>query len=471
ELEKLKRQKKEAHDAAESPRNETTHENQNAHTNRTNLLNTVSTPLSAASPSRAFNDGEPSYLDDPSTPHLEDIYASPSEGIFTDSSYDDKGVVTDFNNLETTVNVSPTPTTRIHTIHPKTQILGDPMLAIQTRSKVIKNFEAHALKVWILIDLPFGKKAIGTKWVYRNKKDERGVVVRNKERLVAQGHRQEEGIDYDEVFTPMARIQAVRIFLAFASYMGFIVSQMDVKSAFLYGTIDEEAYVTQPPGFEILSFLISVKTVSTPIETQKPLVKDEEAANVNVYLYIVDFLNTQDIQYALMVNPTIYVSCIKQFWATVSIKKVNDVVKLRSLINGKRVVVTEDIIRQALCLDDANGCKEDYVERIQLFNGVYCHLLATDRKFNFSKCIFDSMYTSPALTQKVFANMHRVGKGFFGVETPLFATMLVQPQPPTAEEEDEEEEVPNAPTSPSPTTAPSPLMLRNIIYTYNIKVI
>ncbi|GJV97774.1 putative ribonuclease H-like domain-containing protein [Tanacetum coccineum] len=77
-------------------------------------------------------------------------------------------------------------------------------------------------KVWILVDLPYGKKAIGTKWVYRNKKDERGVVVRNKARLVAQGHRQEEGIDYDE---------------------------MDVKSAFLYGKIDEEVYVSQPPGF------------------------------------------------------------------------------------------------------------------------------------------------------------------------------------------------------------------------------
>ncbi|GJX22700.1 putative ribonuclease H-like domain-containing protein [Tanacetum coccineum] len=94
-----------------------------------------------------------------------------------------------------------------------------------------------------------GKKAIGTKWVYRNKKDERGVVVRNKARLVAQGHRQEEGIDYDEVFAPVARIEAIRIFLAFASYMGFIVYQMDVKSAFLYGTIDEEVYVSQPPGF------------------------------------------------------------------------------------------------------------------------------------------------------------------------------------------------------------------------------
>ncbi|GJS94265.1 putative ribonuclease H-like domain-containing protein [Tanacetum coccineum] len=85
--------------------------------------------------------------------------------------------------------------------------------------------------------------------VYRNKKDERGVVVRNKARLVAQGHRQEEGINYDEVFAPVARIEAIRIFLAFASYMGFIVYQMDVKSAFLYRKIDKEVYVSQPPGF------------------------------------------------------------------------------------------------------------------------------------------------------------------------------------------------------------------------------
>ncbi|GJU38973.1 putative ribonuclease H-like domain-containing protein [Tanacetum coccineum] len=104
-------------------------------------------------------------------------------------------------------------------------------------------------QVWVLVDLPNGAKVIGTKWVYRNKKDERGVVVRNKARLVAQGHRQEEGIDYDEVFAPVARIEAIRLFLAFASFMGFIVYQMDVKSAFLYGTIDEEVYVSQPPGF------------------------------------------------------------------------------------------------------------------------------------------------------------------------------------------------------------------------------
>ncbi|GKC81210.1 putative ribonuclease H-like domain-containing protein [Tanacetum coccineum] len=92
--------------------------------------------------------------------------------------------------------------------------------------------------------------AIRTKWVFRNKKDERGIVVRNEARLVAQGYRQEEGINYDEVFAPLARIEAIRLFLAYASFMGFLLYQLDVKSAFLYGTIKEEIYVTQPPGFK-----------------------------------------------------------------------------------------------------------------------------------------------------------------------------------------------------------------------------
>nr|GFB82510.1 ribonuclease H-like domain-containing protein [Tanacetum cinerariifolium] len=112
ELEKLKRQEKEANDAAESPRKEATHDIQNANTNSTNHINTTSIPLSTIGPSRAFTDGELSYHNDTLMPHLKDIYASPSEGIFTDSSYDDEGVVTDFNNLETTVNVSLTPTIR-----------------------------------------------------------------------------------------------------------------------------------------------------------------------------------------------------------------------------------------------------------------------------------------------------------------------------------------------------------------------
>ncbi|GJR72336.1 putative ribonuclease H-like domain-containing protein [Tanacetum coccineum] len=84
----------------------------------------------------------------------------------------------------------------------------------------------------------------------QKQKDKRGIVIRNKARLVAQGHRQEEGIDYEEVFAPVARIEAIRLFLAYASFLGFLVYQMDVKSAFLYGTIKEEVYVTQPPGFK-----------------------------------------------------------------------------------------------------------------------------------------------------------------------------------------------------------------------------
>nr|GEZ02829.1 copia protein [Tanacetum cinerariifolium] len=103
--------------------------------------------------------------------------------------------------------------------------------------------------VWTLVDCLIGVRPIGTKWFLKNKKDERGIVIRNKARLVAQGHTQEEGIDYDEVFAPVARIEAIRLFLAYASFMGFTVYQMDVKSAFLYGTIDEEVYVMQPPGF------------------------------------------------------------------------------------------------------------------------------------------------------------------------------------------------------------------------------
>nr|GFC14240.1 copia protein [Tanacetum cinerariifolium] len=101
----------------------------------------------------------------------------------------------------------------------------------------------EADNVWTLVDCPKGVRPIGTKLVLKNKKDERVIVVRNKARLVAQGHIQKEGIDYDEVFTPVARIEAIRLFLAYASIMGFTVYQMDVNSAFLYGTIDEEVYV------------------------------------------------------------------------------------------------------------------------------------------------------------------------------------------------------------------------------------
>ncbi|KAJ9546486.1 LOW QUALITY PROTEIN: hypothetical protein OSB04_019029 [Centaurea solstitialis] len=164
--------------------------------------------------------------------------------------------------------------------HPQTQIIGDPSEGVKTRANlnyclfacfVSKNepkkvtdaltdpFWVEAMqdellqfernKVWTLTSLPAGKSAIGTKWVFRNKKDENGVVVRNKARLVSQGYCQEEGIDYEETFAPVARLEAIRIFLAYAAHRGFKVYQMDVKSAFLNGKLKEEVYVKQPPGF------------------------------------------------------------------------------------------------------------------------------------------------------------------------------------------------------------------------------
>ena len=104
--------------------------------------------------------------------------------------------------------------------------------------------------VWQLVELPEGEFPIGTRWVFRSKKDDRGIIIKNKARLVGQGYTQEECIDYDEVFAPVARLEAIRIFLAYAASLKFTVYQMDVKSAFLYENMREEVYVNQPPGFE-----------------------------------------------------------------------------------------------------------------------------------------------------------------------------------------------------------------------------
>ncbi|GKA58025.1 retrovirus-related pol polyprotein from transposon TNT 1-94 [Tanacetum coccineum] len=109
-------------------------------------------------------------------------------------------------------------------------------------------------KVWTLVPALYSKTIIGSKWVFINKRDETGIVIKNKERLVAQGYNQQEGINYDETFAPVARLEAFKIFLAFATYMNFIVYQMDVKSAFLNGKLKEEVYVKQPLGFESSEF-------------------------------------------------------------------------------------------------------------------------------------------------------------------------------------------------------------------------
>nr|GEU48535.1 xylulose kinase-1 [Tanacetum cinerariifolium] len=201
---------------------------------------------------------------------------------------------------------------------------------------------------------------------------------------------------------------------------------------------------------------------------------------------IVNFLNAHMIQYALMVNPTIYVSCIKQFWTSVSIKKTNDVVRLQALIDRKKVIITEDTIRQALQLDDADGIdclpnEEIFAELAMMgYEKPFTKLTMVRNVDNPLKFLMypqflqlminaqvddlsahTTKYTSPALTQKDFNNIRRIGKGFSGVDTPLFDGMLVPQQvqdvEDAAEDEDANNEVSAEPTPPSPTPAtPSP---------------
>nr|GEX67446.1 hypothetical protein [Tanacetum cinerariifolium] len=500
--------------------------------------------------------------DDPDMPELEDITYSDDK--------DNVGAEADFNNLETSITVSSIPTARVHKDHHVTQIIGDLSSTTQTRS------------------------------VTRVAKDQGGLSqINNKDFqtcmfscfLSQEEPKREKGINYEEVFAPVARIKAIRLFLAYAFFMGFMVYQMDVKSAFLYGNIEEEVYVCQPLGFKDLDYpdkvykvvkalyglhqalracqdkyvaeilrkfgLTDGKSGSTPIDTEKPLLKDPDGEDVDVHTYrsmigslmyltasrpdimfavcayarfqvkpkashlhavkmifrylkgkphlglwysqdllfdLVAYSNSDYagqtttgkeisnpfmagslpktmlltfihayvtvvsskvsavqsdelicslsavslIKYALTVNPNIYVSCIKQFWATIAVKKVNDVTRLQALVDKKKVVVTEATIRDVFCLDDAEGveCLPNEEIFAELARMGY---EKPSTKLTFYKAFFSSQwkkqvgdlsahttkYTSPALTQKVFANMRRVGKGFSGVETPLFKGMLV----------------------------------------------
>nr|GEY10682.1 putative ribonuclease H-like domain-containing protein [Tanacetum cinerariifolium] len=171
------------------------------------------------------------HPNDPLMPDLED------DRIFDDAQDDrDEGVEADYNNLETIISVSPIPSTRIHKDHPKEHIIREVNYAVQTR-KMAKQNEAGLIsfinkqrrtnhKIFKIICL----LVFSLRW----------NQIRNKARLVAQGHRQEEGIYYDEVFAHVAQIKAIRLFLTYASFMDFIAYQIDVKSTFLYGTIEEE---------------------------------------------------------------------------------------------------------------------------------------------------------------------------------------------------------------------------------------
>nr|GEX22284.1 hypothetical protein [Tanacetum cinerariifolium] len=350
--------------------------------NSTNIFSAAGPSNAVASPTY----GKSSFID---ASQLSDNRDMPElEGIIYFNDDNNVGAEADFNNLETSITVNPIPTTRIHKDHPVSQIISDLSSTTQTRSmaRVVKDqgilshmfdndfhtcmFACFLLqeepkrvhqalkdpswieaiqeellqfkmqKVWVLVDLPHEKRAIGTKWVYRNKKDERGIVIRNKARLVTQGQTQDEGIDYEEVFAPVARIEAIRLFLAYASFMGFMVYKMDalyglhqaprawdetlanylLQNGFQRGKIDQTLFIKKQKE-DILLVQIYVddiifglqvkekkkgifisqdkyvaeilrkfgltkgKSASTPIDTEKPLLKDLDGEDVDVHTY------------------------------------------------------------------------------------------------------------------------------------------------------------------------------------------
>nr|GEX51249.1 hypothetical protein [Tanacetum cinerariifolium] len=415
--------------------------------NSTNTFSAAGPSKAAASPTNGKCScmDTSQILDDPNIPELEDIT------YFDDE--DDVGAEDDFNNLETSITVSPIPTTRVHKDHYVTQIIGNLSSTTQTRSMTrvardqgglsqINNDDFHTCmfscflsqeepkrvhqalkdpswieampeellqfkmqKVWVLVDLPHGKRAIGTKWVFRNKKDERGIVFKNKARLKKDG-----------------------IFISQDKYIAEILRKFRLTGG---------------------------KSASTPIDTKKPLLKDLDDQTVS----------GKDSSNPLMADnlpkivwySTHHVALMKSWlvqkkttFGKTAIGKeisnpflVNDVTRLQALVDKKKVIITEATIREGLCLDDAEGIEclpneEIFTESARMgyekpstkltfykafFSSQWKFLIHTILQCDLSS--HSTKYTSPALTQKVFANMRRVGKGFSKVDTPLFEDMLV----------------------------------------------
>ncbi|GJY84227.1 putative ribonuclease H-like domain-containing protein [Tanacetum coccineum] len=338
---------------------------------------------------------------DDEIPELVEINNDHNYGIFTHSSYDDEnwdfqnnmveGAVADNNNMDTSNVVSSIPTTIVYSFHLKTQIVGDSSSAVQTRSKIEPKKISKALddESWIeamqeeLLQFKIQK-------VYRNKKDERGVVVKNKARLVTQGHRQEERIDYDEIFAPVARIEAIRIFLAFASFMGFIVYQMDVKSAFLYGTIEEEVYVSQSPGFVDPKFPNKYSLFETQNHQNEGGAGEEGIANVliDASLYVHDWVYLNVLTAS---NQNILQSVHAQVIKRANLTGNTSTRRLSFL--GKRLITWQckkQIIVATSTTEAGKFAAAHYCGQIQLFGGKHwvAQSVAAEIKGRLCRCLF-----------------------------------------------------------------------------------
>ncbi|GJV70283.1 putative reverse transcriptase domain-containing protein [Tanacetum coccineum] len=318
ELERLKRQEKEANEEAEALRKEYAQETENlviqagaakasstnifstvstpAKASSTNLVNTVSIPVSTASPDEGLSLSDPTNpdQDDSEIPPLEDIYQNSTDGIFTNSSYDDEGAVADFTNLETVVNVSPIPTSRIISSHPSALILGDPTSAVQTRSKVNKSSGAHAFVSYVQkqrrnnhkdfqhclfacflsqnepkkISEALEDESYWHKWVYRNKKDERGVVAENKAVSFLRDIGKRKCLNHHVFLDPKYPQKVYKVVKA-------SMATFNLPRAWI-------SNVGRNPK-EVCTFA-NVKTASTPIETSEaPIVKDDGSQLMWIY--------------------------------------------------------------------------------------------------------------------------------------------------------------------------------------------
>nr|GEU61863.1 reverse transcriptase domain-containing protein [Tanacetum cinerariifolium] len=368
--------------------------------NNTNNVNTVSSTVNAA--------GINELLFDPDMLTLEDI------GTFDFLNEDgDDGEMADMNNMDTTIQVSPVPTIRIHKDHPLDQVIGDLHSTTQTKN-MSKNLEEHG--------------AIGTKWVFQNKKDERGIVIRNKARLVAQGNTQEEEIDYDEVFFPVARIKAIRLFLAYASFKDFVVYQMDIKSDFLYGKIKEEELCIafekmmhekfQMSSMGELTFFLGLQ--------------DEDGEEVVVHMYM---SMIGSLMYRTSLRPDIMFA----LWTTAKAKSINGEAQIHAKVDEKKAIIFEASIRRDLqFVDEGVDClhNDTIFEKLALMGNFDNEFEKFLMYLRFIQVFLDKQleglsnherkYVAPSHTKKIFRNMRRVEKGFLGNITPLFPTMVTQ---------------------------------------------
>nr|GEU59546.1 hypothetical protein [Tanacetum cinerariifolium] len=484
-------------------------------TNSTNTFSDAGPSNADVSPTHGKSLDIPQYPDDPNMPELEDITYSDDE--------EDVGAEDDFTNLETTITVSPIPTTRVHKNHPMIQIieelkrvhqaLKDPSW-IEAMQEELLQFKIQKEGVYVY-QPPRIKDPDYPDKVYKVVKALYGL--HHAPRAWQKGDIQLVHIYVDDIIFGFTNKDLCKSFEKLMkdkfqmSLMGellfFFGLQVKQKPDGIFISLDK--YVAKI----LWKFgLTDEKSASTPIDTEKPLLKDPNDASEG-FDQIIDFLSASSIKYALTINPNIYVSCIKQFWSSVLMKKVNDVTRLQALVDKKKVIITESTIRDALRLDDAESIdclpnEEIFTELSRMgtswnkfsssmASAVIC--LSTGRKFNFSKYILDNLvrnvdsstkfymyprflqliiraqvgdlslhstkYSSPALTQKVFVNMRRVGKGFSKADTPLFEGMIMAQQvDDIADEGAASVAIDDVPTtadeltipSPTPTTQPPP---------------